>query len=255
VAPLQGLVEDLVRNQAPAQVQWNIPLYDDPTLWVIPGSHRRLNTPEEDRQLNEDPRQMLEGGMAVELEAGDGVIYTNLLLHWGSFYTPRRLRRTFHFGYRSFGGPMWPYFPLRYWSLEFTQHLSPSARSSFEQFAAWHAAETEDVAATLRAVVDGSGAAFEAGLAKLHPSEHGRMVAVMLLDRIVQRLGTSADPSFVGDEVQAAQLREVGCHFSAAELETLRQRFATIDERQRNGATYVDTMPEDFDLAEVVASW
>jgi ectoine hydroxylase-related dioxygenase (phytanoyl-CoA dioxygenase family) len=112
VGPLEGLINDLVENRAPAQVQWNVPLYDDPTLWVVPGSHRRLNTPEEERQLREDPRQPLPGGTPVDLKAGDGVVYTNLLLHWGSFYTPRRLRRTFHFGYRSFGGPMWPYFPL-----------------------------------------------------------------------------------------------------------------------------------------------
>jgi ectoine hydroxylase-related dioxygenase (phytanoyl-CoA dioxygenase family) len=100
VAPLEGLINDLVENCARAQVQWNVPLYDDPTLWVVPGSHRRLNTPEkpspadtpeEERQLREDPRQPLPGGTPVELKAGDGVVYTNLLLHWGSFYTPRRL--------------------------------------------------------------------------------------------------------------------------------------------------------------------
>ena len=198
---------------------------------------------------------------------GDGVVYTNLLLHWGSFYSPRRLRRTFHFGYRSFGGPMWPYFPLRYWDLQFTQHLSPSARSSFEEFAAWHAAEQEDVAATLRAAVDKDTTTFEAGLRKLHPGEQGRVVAVTLLDRMVQRLGAYADPSFAsrpaaeqasavgGDEVHLNQLQDVARRFTPAELGTLLERFATIHDRQRDGATYVDTMPVDFGVAEFTASW
>jgi len=249
VAPLEGLIDDLVDNRALAQVQWNVPLYDDPTLWVIPGSHRRLNTPDEDRQLREDPRQPLPGGIPVELKAGDGVVYTNMLLHWGSFYTPRRLRRTFHFGYRSFGGPMWPYFPLRYWGLEFTQRLSASARSTFEQFAAWHAAELEDVAATLRGVIDKNSVAFEAGLKKLHPAEPGRMVAVTLLDRLVHRLGADADPKDLG------QLRDVARHFTPAELGTLLERFATVHERQRDGATYLDTMPLNFGVPEFIASW
>ena len=267
VAPLEGLINDLVENGAAAQVQWNVPLYDDPTLWVVPGSHRRLNTPEEDRQLREDPRQALPGGTPVELRAGDGVVYTNLLLHWGSFYTPRLLRRTFHFGYRSFGGPMWPYFPLRYWGLEFTQHLSPSARSSFEQFAAWHAAELEDVAATLRAAVERDTAAFEAGLSKLHAGEQGRVVVVTLLDRMVQRLGAYADPSFAsrpaaeqanavgGDGVHLAQFQDIARRFTPAELGTLLERFATVHDRQRVGATYLDTMPVDFGVAEFMASW
>ena len=194
-------------------------------------------------------------------------MYTNLLLHWGSFYTPRRLRRTFHFGYRSFGGPMWPYFPLRYWGLEFTQHLSPSARLSFEQFAAWHAAELEDVAATLRAVVDKESSGFEVGLRKLHPGEQGPVVAVMLLDRMVQRLCAYADPSFAsrpaaeqasavgGDGVHLAQFQDLARRFTPAEIGTLLERFKTVHDRQRDGAIYLDMMPVDFGIAEFITSW
>ena len=46
----------------------------------------------------------------------------------------------------------------------------------------------EDVAATLRAAVDKNAAAFEAGLSKLHPGVQGRVVALTLLDRMMQRL-------------------------------------------------------------------
>ena len=74
-APLQGLELDMAAN-GPGYVQWNIPLYDDNVLWVVPGSHRRPNTDDENRQLVKDPREPLPGGMQVELKAGDGVVYT-----------------------------------------------------------------------------------------------------------------------------------------------------------------------------------
>ena len=41
-APLKGLQMDMLAN-APGYVQWNIPLYDDSVLWVVPGSHHRPN--------------------------------------------------------------------------------------------------------------------------------------------------------------------------------------------------------------------
>ena len=47
-APIEGLAMDMVEN-GPGYVQWNIPLYDDNVLWVVPGSHRRANTEEEER--------------------------------------------------------------------------------------------------------------------------------------------------------------------------------------------------------------
>ena len=39
------------------------------------------------------------------------------------------------------------------------------------------------------------------------------------------------------------------------ELGTLLERFATVHDRQRDGATYLDTMPVDFGVAEFIASW
>ena len=85
-APLRGLQDDLLRN-APGYLQWNIPLYDDDVLWVVPKSHRRGNTDEENLHLERNPRAPLPGGVQVELNAGDGVVYTNTILHWGSDYS------------------------------------------------------------------------------------------------------------------------------------------------------------------------
>ena len=59
-APLEGYVGDFLDN-GPRQVQWNIPMYDDNVLWVMPGSHCRLNTDEENAQLLANPRGPLKG--------------------------------------------------------------------------------------------------------------------------------------------------------------------------------------------------
>ena len=101
-APLRGMQMDVVDN-APAYVQWNIPLYDDSVFWVVPKSHKRPNTAVENRHLATKGREPIPGGMPVELKAGDGIVYIHMMLHWGSNYSAK-LRRTVHLGYRSFGG-------------------------------------------------------------------------------------------------------------------------------------------------------
>ena len=95
-APLQGYAEDILEN-GPRYVQWNIPLYDDSVLWVVPGSHVRFNTEEEQAQLNKDRQAPMPGGVQTHLEAGDGVVYITPILHWGSNYSTT-LRRTLHGG-------------------------------------------------------------------------------------------------------------------------------------------------------------
>ena len=119
--PLQSFVDDALEN-GPRYVQWNIPLYDDGVLWVVPGSHRRINTPEENRRLDADPRVPLPGSVCTGLKAGDGVVYMQPILHWASNYSTR-LRRTIHGGFCMWSG---------YRDLSFTEHLTPSAKSTFD---------------------------------------------------------------------------------------------------------------------------
>ena len=248
-APLCGLQMDMLEN-GPGTVQWNIPLYDDDVLWVVPGSHCRPNTEAENRQLIENPREPLPGGIPVELKAGDGVVYINTILHWGSNYSPR-LRRTIHLGYRSFGGSIYPYCNHNfYWDPGFTKHLSPEARAAFERFAELHALEAEVIVSAFRAMLDKDAPAFRAFLAKLHPGEKGRMVCVVMLSRLKQ-------PDVTG-------------RFSAAEAAILSQRFAPLDARLRaeteqyipgfqsgpEPIPYVfEEMPQDFELEDFIASW
>ena len=186
--PLDGLQSDLVAN-APGYVQWNIALYDDDVLWVVPGSHRRSDTEEQKRQLLADPCVPLPGSVQVKLKAGDGVVYPNIIMHWGSIYGSK-LRRTIHLGYRTFGGPILPHVHFHHWdhSLAFTERLPAHLRSSFAHYAELHEREIVQIESVLRAIKDKDRNAFRAGLAELHPGDEGRIACVMLLCRLAAKI-------------------------------------------------------------------
>jgi hypothetical protein len=79
-APLLGMIANTERH-GPSYLQWNVALYEDSILWIVPQSHKRVNNAAEDQQLFENPSVPLPDGMAVELGPGDGDLYTHLLLH------------------------------------------------------------------------------------------------------------------------------------------------------------------------------
>jgi hypothetical protein len=95
-------------------LQYNCALYDDPSLWVVPGSHARASTPAETAYAERyaalpfvgpfpsDPPDVLPGmpgARHVPLEAGDCLIYNPLLWH-AAEYAPARTRATLHGGWR-----------------------------------------------------------------------------------------------------------------------------------------------------------
>ena len=265
-APLRGLQTDLLEN-APGYLQWNIPLYDDNVLWTVPGSHRRGNTEAENRQLSENSRVPLPNSIPVEMNAGDGVVYTNTIFHWGSNYSAK-LRRTIHLGYRSFGGPIFPYVCHYHRNLDFTRHLSPEARSVFERHAQLYREECDVMESAFRAIIDKNADAFREGLAVLHPGESGRIVCLIQLSKIVYKMRFGSHParaSFGGDISQDMDLEP---RFSPVELDTLWGRFITLDEKiQSREEQYLpgfqsgpmryffEEMPTDFDVDDFIASW
>ena len=158
MAPLEALQADFLEN-GPRYTQWNVPLYDDNVLWVIPGSHRRLNTAQENAELSADRMKAVTGGVPVELRAGDGVIYSNFLIHWGSDYTTK-LRRTLHGGHTIFG-----FYP----ELAFAESLAPWARERFDTMDQRSARLQDLTEAALRAVISRDAAAYRASLEALQP--------------------------------------------------------------------------------------
>ncbi|CAO2652569.1 Nn.00g008520.m01.CDS01 [Neocucurbitaria sp. VM-36] len=86
--------EELQRLNKPAyHAQWNLALYDDASLVLIPGSHKRARTASE---RNADPYEAhLPGQMTVQLKAGEVAFYNNNILHRG-VYDSTKERMTLH---------------------------------------------------------------------------------------------------------------------------------------------------------------
>lgn len=265
-APLNGLQQDLLAN-GPGYLQWNIPLYDDKVLWVVPGSHRRSNTAAENAQLADDPRVPLPHSIPVELNAGDGVVYTNTILHWGSNYSTRT-RRTIHLGYRSFGGPLYPYVPGRYLSPDYQQHLSPAFVALCQDHDRLYRDECDQLETFFRSVIQRDRSAFFTGLDLFHPGEENKIVAAIILSKLAYKLRFSNHPQRGGYGGDFTQDRELAPRFTADELERLWQGFAPLDALLQSSeeqfvpgfqsgpmAYYFEEMPTGLDLDSIVATW
>lgn len=86
--------EELARLSEPAwHAQWNLALYDDDSLIVVPGSHKRART-----QAERDAgpfEKGIPGEARVQVKAGDAVFYDNNILHRG-VYDCAKERMTLH---------------------------------------------------------------------------------------------------------------------------------------------------------------
>ncbi len=268
-APLNGMIANM-QHHGPSYLQWNIALYPDSVFWIVPRSHTRVNTQAENDQLRENPRTPLPDGMAVEMGPGDGVVYTHLLLHWGSHYSTN-MRRTIHPGYRPihFGKAM-PNVHWRHWQPSFYHHLSPAARQQFETWDQLYLEEFDRIADLFHAVVDGDGNTFSARFADLHASPHEPLVSLVMLTKMAHKLhrlkhnGESADALWgIGRDFEY-----LGSLFSDEQVATLWQRFDALEQKlklpqavdhpafQRGHSPYADDdMPADFTLEDFVASW
>jgi len=94
--------EELERLREPAwHAQWNLALYDDDSLIVVPGSHARART-EVERAA--DPfAKGLPGEIKVQMKAGDVVFYNNNILHRGAYVADKE-RMTLHGSMGHIGG-------------------------------------------------------------------------------------------------------------------------------------------------------
>ena len=269
-APLQGYIDHIAEN-GPRYVQWNIPLYDDDVLWVVPGSHLRLNTPDEQRQLDRDPRLPLPHAVQTHLKAGDGVVYITPILHWGSNYSTR-LRRTLHGGYCNFTA-----LP----DLSFTQHLSAVARDTFARWEQQSEGSRDLTEAVLRAALARDAAAYRAGLDALQAglSEKGHWLLTVYLCKAAGYIHIMRNPQ-TEDIAPPLRASARGSHpttlnwgppfaqrFTPAEAASLWQRFAGLDKSLQSTEHHIagfqggpvpyhfNQMPCDLDLNSFVASW
>ena len=89
--PLETLLSRL-RNH----VQLNGALYDDETLYVVPGSHRRELTDAERSVIQQTPKAAMPNQLVVKLKAGDIVFYNSSILHKG-YNIDGSKRQTLHY--------------------------------------------------------------------------------------------------------------------------------------------------------------
>jgi len=94
--------EELERLREPAwHAQWNLALYDDESLIVVPGSHVRART---EVERNADPFEKgLPGEIKVRMKPGDVVFYNNNILHRGAYLSDVE-RMTLHGSMGHVGG-------------------------------------------------------------------------------------------------------------------------------------------------------
>jgi len=67
-------------------IQWNTALYSDDCLYVVPGTHKRIRTPEQRQLQIDDPfSKDMPGAICVHLDAGQTLFYDNAILHCGVY--------------------------------------------------------------------------------------------------------------------------------------------------------------------------
>jgi len=231
--PLMAYADD-IKESGPRYVQWNVPLYDDAVLWVVPGSHVRSNTPEENTSMAKDPRSPVPGGVQTRLQAGDGVVYILPILHWGSNYSTK-LHRTIHGGFAR----------LTHWhTTGWIEHLAPAARDTCLR---WHeraAGYMDHGEAALRVVLAADAGAYRSALDALHPGrgEKGVVKSTICLSKTARHIynqrcvdpdGLTAPETLGIESVHPMTLqwgRPLGERFSPEEAEVLWTRFKPVDD-------------------------
>ena len=232
-APLMAYADDILEN-GPRYVQWNIPLYDDDVLWVVPGSHVRPNTGEENAAMAADPRTPVPGGVQTRLNAGDGVAYILPILHWGSNYSTK-MRRTVHGGFAR----------LTHWDdTRWMEHLPPAAQETCTRWQRRSLKYVDSAEAAFRAVLARDEAAFRGALEELHPGrgDKGIVKSVICLSKTARHICNqrSRDPEEL-TETEKTRMQMVhpmtlqwglplGERFTPEEARLLWRRFEPVDE-------------------------
>ena len=234
-APVQGYCNDILEG-GPRYVQWNISLYNDDVLCVIPGSHIRPNAPEEDARIAADPHQALPNLVRTDLKAGDGVVYILPILHWGSNYTTTK-RRCIHGGFSTF---------TRHPDLRFTEFLPPERREMFRRWTQRSETMKDCTEAAMRAFANRDSKGYQDALDQLHPGRgpKGRDLSTVYLSKAVgwiNDLKTDADTPREPSRNQKPRAHPITLYwgeefadrFSRDEARRMWDRFSQVDELMR----------------------
>jgi ectoine hydroxylase-related dioxygenase (phytanoyl-CoA dioxygenase family) len=123
-------------------VQINLPLHPDETLWVVPGSHHRPDTPGERAAFAGSKHYApvdaaMPGGIMVPMRPGQAVLYNNNLIHRG--WQPRFTvpRRSLHLGYHCAAKPpTWHFYLLdeTQFTADYRARMTPQVRAMIDAY-------------------------------------------------------------------------------------------------------------------------
>ena len=278
--PLCGLQADCQAN-APGHLTWNFALYDDASLWAVPGSNKRANNPTEQKVLDQPGKLAdapLPGAIPIELAAGDAVAFDATMLHSGSNDSDT-YRRTFNASYRAFGGPVFPHNRTTSWQPDIRERLLPHSARQFSRFEQLLERERATIEATLWSIIHRDETAFRQHLAHLHPGASGRMACIVQLDKVAYALWmlSNRNPAALSnDEYGKLTLDHANNRwrttlllerFSGGEVQKLWRHFSTLDGALKNASRPVGgftmhpsaydciSMPQQFGVDEFISSW
>ena len=270
-APLRAYVDDILES-GPRYVQWNICLYDDSVLKVVPGSHLRPNTEAENAAIGADPLGQVPGEAQAHLAAGDGVAYILPILHQGSNYSTK-MRRTIHGRFARL---------TQYDDLDWLPYLSPSAQATFRRWNERSLTYMDDAEAAFRAVIAKNGTGYRKALDALHPGrgEKGLVKSTICFSKTAKWIYCQRCCDL--DEVSDFDRRGIsmihpmtlqwgkplGERFTPDEAQTLWQHFKPVDDalqadtdqflpgyQGRETRYFFDDVPEDFSVGSWMAGW
>ncbi|MBA3707409.1 MAG: phytanoyl-CoA dioxygenase family protein [Planctomycetes bacterium] len=123
-------------------VQINLPLADDETLWVVPGSHRRVNSAGEAAAFAGSKHYapldaVMPSALNVRMRPGQAVLYNNNIIHRGHNQCFTVPRRSLHLGYHSaLRPPTWHFYLLdeRMFTAAYRARMSPEVRLMIDQY-------------------------------------------------------------------------------------------------------------------------
>jgi len=123
-------------------VQVNLALYEDETLWVVPGSHRRPNTIDERAAFSGSKHYApldaeMPGAVQVRIRPGQAALYNNNIIHRGWNPSFRQPRRSLHMGYHCTAKPpTWHFYLLneQRFTDAYRERMTPEVRVMIDAY-------------------------------------------------------------------------------------------------------------------------
>lgn len=126
--PQEQIHEHHLINKVHNCLQMNLAIFEDVSFWVVPGSHQRLLTEEEQNLFKTSKHLTSEDavmpkGVCISLKPGEAIFYNNNVLHRG--YNQEKLKRaTLHVSYHSAKmPPTWHFYNPGFSTLSYEKAL------------------------------------------------------------------------------------------------------------------------------------